>query len=286
MARTVISIEGKRLPPPPRKVVIERLPIVPAKPQSVLVERWLPYPPAKRRVIYQPNTQKDPQILKPRNVIVQWESPQVNVKKDIKFLGVVKANPQDYVQKYGSQLRSARDLPPVVNEIRTPEGLVLAADSSSNQVQHELEGDLQALRLVDLDKEGLGAYKEFLQRIGGPSGASGSVSAAVVATSAVSPTTTLLSRSSSQNALQRSASSSKSNSNSDLAANIEQIFNALTRNNENRISREDAERALLVLNSRLGRSYGEDDVLDFFEQLDINRDGFIDFEEFKTLALL
>lgn len=53
-------------------------------------------------------------------------------------------------------------------DIKTPEGLVLAADQSNINcgVTHELEGDLEALKLVDLDREGLGEYKSYLQKLG------------------------------------------------------------------------------------------------------------------------
>jgi hypothetical protein len=53
--RKVITItrwaSGHQGPPPPRKVVIERLPQIPPKPRSVIIERWLPYEPQKRKVI-------------------------------------------------------------------------------------------------------------------------------------------------------------------------------------------------------------------------------------------
>lgn len=39
VGRKVITISGKRLPPPPRKVIIERLAPLPAKPQNVIIER-------------------------------------------------------------------------------------------------------------------------------------------------------------------------------------------------------------------------------------------------------
>lgn len=48
-----IMISGKRLPPPPRKVIIERMPAMPEKPKPVIIERWLPYEMPKRRVIFQ-----------------------------------------------------------------------------------------------------------------------------------------------------------------------------------------------------------------------------------------
>jgi len=64
----VIKISGKLLPPPPRKVVIERLPQMPNKPQPIIIERWLPYQTenVKRRVVFQ--KQPDPVQAKPRNV--------------------------------------------------------------------------------------------------------------------------------------------------------------------------------------------------------------------------
>jgi hypothetical protein len=64
----LITISGKRLPPPPRKVIIERLAPLPTKPQSVIIERWLPYNDnLKRRVVYQ-KAPPDPVVVKPRNV--------------------------------------------------------------------------------------------------------------------------------------------------------------------------------------------------------------------------
>ena len=66
----LITISGKRLPPPPRKVIIERLAPLPTKPQSVIIERWLPYNDnLKRRVVFQ-RAAPDPVIVKPRNVFL------------------------------------------------------------------------------------------------------------------------------------------------------------------------------------------------------------------------
>jgi Ca2+-binding EF-hand superfamily protein len=76
-----------------------------------------------------------------------------------------------------------------------------------------------------------------------------------------------------------SAATKRKNSISSL---IEQIFHTINRNNSGGISIEDAEKALLRLNSRLGRRYGEDDVIAFFSALDKNQDGTLDFEEFKS----
>jgi hypothetical protein len=68
VGRKVITISGKKLPPPPRKVVIERLAPLPSKPQSVIIERWLPYAQSKRRVIYNKPSRLDPIVMPSKNV--------------------------------------------------------------------------------------------------------------------------------------------------------------------------------------------------------------------------
>jgi hypothetical protein len=163
----VITISGKRLPPPPRKVVIERLAPLPSKPQSIIIERWLPYKGQKRRVIFQRNTVPDPVVVKPRNVVIQWEAPAVTIKKEFKDLGVIRANPVEYVQRYGAELKSYSELPAFVKEVRAPAGLVLAGEYQAPAVL-ELEGDVQALSLIDLNANGLGEYS-FLLRGGAAS---------------------------------------------------------------------------------------------------------------------
>ena len=50
---------------------------LPQKPQAVLIERWLPFKEVKRRVVFNKPTQPDPVVIKPRNVIVQWDAPKV-----------------------------------------------------------------------------------------------------------------------------------------------------------------------------------------------------------------
>lgn len=156
----VITISGKNLPPTPRKVILERLPRLPAKPQSVILERWLPYPQVKRRVIFQKPEGQNCAFAKPKNVIVQWEAPEVNVRPEVVYLGVIRANPADYVQRYGAELKQSNQLPDFVTEIATPDGLKLAADSQNNNNVYELVGDLEALKFVDLEQEGLAEYRQ------------------------------------------------------------------------------------------------------------------------------
>jgi hypothetical protein len=283
IGRKLITISGKRLPPAPRKVVIERLAQLPAKPQSVLIERWLPYSQVKRRVIFQA-APPDPIVVAPRNTIVQWEAPDVRIHKEYKYLGVIRANPSEYVQAFGATLRLAHDLPDFVHDIKTPEGLILASQYRAPDL-HELEGDVQALALVDLDREGLSAYRDYLLRLGvlenaaaqlivnsgGAFAASGpSMSALALASS--------LSTSRSASALNGSLAPQDAIALGELIA---QIFQTIDRNQNGRINVEDAEKTLLRLNSRLGRRYGEDDVRAFFSVLDVNNDGSLDLDEFK-----
>ncbi|RNA32766.1 hypothetical protein BpHYR1_046786 [Brachionus plicatilis] len=158
--KKVITISGKKLPPTPRKVVIERLPETPPKPQSILIERWLPYSRQKRKVVIQ-HSDGNKILEKPRNLIIQWDRPSVTVKKHIKHLGVIKADPKEYQDRFGKTLYRPEELPLFAKEIKNPNGLDLAADASDTTC--ELVGDVEVLKLVDLNKEGLGEYKSQIE---------------------------------------------------------------------------------------------------------------------------
>jgi len=229
-----ITISGKRLPPPPRKVVIERLAPLPSKPQNVIVERWLPYGEVKRRVIFNKAPAVSAQVATPRNVIVQWEAPSVNIRKEVKYLGVIKANPAEYVQRYGASLKVHTALPQFVKDIRTPSDVgVLAADYTAESV-YELEGQLEGFKYINLDNEGLSEYRSYLLSKGiRDLGASGS------------------------------ASGSSSGSGS-VSAAASQIFSMIDRDNSGEISVDEAESIVLRLNSQLKRSYGSNEVKAFF----------------------
>jgi hypothetical protein len=83
------------------------------------------------------------------------------------YAGIIRANPVEYVKRYGASLKASRDLPDFVLDIKPPNGVVLAADYQYNGPQHvhELEGDVHALRLVDLDRAGLSEYRAQLDRV-------------------------------------------------------------------------------------------------------------------------
>ncbi|RNA38024.1 hypothetical protein BpHYR1_049099, partial [Brachionus plicatilis] len=206
--------------------------------------------------IFQKPAEADPVVVKPRNVIVQWEAPQVVVRKETKYLGVIRANPAEYVSRYGASLKQSGELPSFVTDIKTPDGLVLAANYRYNSL-YELEGDVQALRLIDLDREGLAEYRSYLQRLGIVGG----------------------------NASPALSYSSAPVSLSSILALADELLTNLNKNPENRVPISDAESALFKLTDRLGRNFNQSDVGGFFSKLDSNRDGYVDFDEFKKAFL-
>jgi hypothetical protein len=89
---------------PPRSVIIERIPAAPPRPRDIIIERWVPYgAAAKRRTVVQ-RAAAAQQYAAPRNVIIQYEAPQVRIVRQFQNLGVQPENPQLYVQRYGAQL--------------------------------------------------------------------------------------------------------------------------------------------------------------------------------------
>jgi hypothetical protein len=80
-------------------------------------------------------------------------------------LGIVRANPIEYVERYGSSLKRSMELPTFVKDIRPPAGIQLASESNNSDCVYELEGDIYALNLVDLEREGLVEYKYLLKQI-------------------------------------------------------------------------------------------------------------------------
>jgi hypothetical protein len=228
-----ITISGKRNPPPPRKVVIERLAPLPAKPQNVIVERWLPYAEGgKRRVIFN-KAAAAAAVANPRNVIVQWEEPRVNIRQEVKYLGVIRANPAEYVQRYGAELKVHSAFPKFVQDIATPSEVgQLAWNFRSQGFSYELEGNLEGFAFVNLDTEGLTEYRAQLMAKGiRDLGASGS---------------------------------SSSSSSGGVAAAASQIFDMIDYDRSGEIEVFEAERVVLKLNSQLKRSYGEAEVKSFF----------------------
>lgn len=156
---TVVEIEGKPAPPPARRVIVEKLSSLPAKPQTIIVEKWLPFEQQKRRVVYEKNKPQCEQKL--RNLIIEWEAPEVEVEKVCRELCTVEADPEEYLRKYGDDLKDASELPSC-DDNKCGKSQSRAATKTGQNNLPELEGDVEVLKLVDLDKYGLGAYKSSL----------------------------------------------------------------------------------------------------------------------------
>jgi hypothetical protein len=137
---------------------------LPPKPQPVIIEKWLPFENMKRKVILEKSPEPE-QGNKSNNVIFEWKNPETSINKELHCLGVTKVNPNDYVRKYGSTLKSSDDLPKILTDIKQPELIAGTNQSASLPGKIKLEGDVHALKLIDLDKFGLSEYKSLVERL-------------------------------------------------------------------------------------------------------------------------
>jgi hypothetical protein len=67
-----------------------------------------------------------------KNVLIQWDSPDVEIIQRFYYLGVEKVDPVLYEATYGPSLVDASQLPPEAFRFPTPRGEVLACDSNPN----------------------------------------------------------------------------------------------------------------------------------------------------------
>lgn len=51
------------------------------------------------------------QHLIPKNLIIEWEAPDVEVVKQCRDLGVVEADPEEYLRRFGPDLKQTHELP-------------------------------------------------------------------------------------------------------------------------------------------------------------------------------
>ncbi len=97
------------LPTPPRTVVTHICKI-PPKPRDIIIERWLPYklvPPRSPNVILKRAIPpREPEL---HNINIIYES-QVNIKHQIHEHGPIRTDPETYIQQFGDQLLSEKDL--------------------------------------------------------------------------------------------------------------------------------------------------------------------------------
>lgn len=165
----VICIPGKIIPPPARKVIVEKCAPEPEKPQDILIERWLPYGPQTQRVIYKP-AEKPCIIPDPKNVVIEWQDPDVEIHKEFKDLGVRDEDPCEYTCKHGASLVRTEQLPEVAIKYSSQACAHIQAEANPPE-DLILEGDIEALKLIDLEQHGLSYLKN---KVGINCGSSGS----------------------------------------------------------------------------------------------------------------
>ena len=198
----------------------------------------------------------------------------MKITKRYKYLGVVKADPIEYSKKYNSSLLKCNQIPQFVSEIQTPKGLELAADKMKDVLSYpELEGDLYALKLINLEKEGLSMYKKYQEQS--------------VDTSQVVNGKRLN--------FQEPIESIRVISDTDVPLNchedtckkefmilLKQVFVELDKKCRGRISLHDAIEALININARLIKSLNEEEMIAYFNGLKTDSNKTLTFEEFKN----
>jgi hypothetical protein len=127
---------------------------------DVHVERWLGFNSRTRRVRFEPAPKLLP-LPAPKNTIIQWAPPSVQLHREFKFLGVAPASPSQYASQFGASLTHSSRLPQlVVNRFQAPPGEVLGIHYKPDVPR--LVGDVAALSLINLDAAGLSEYKHLV----------------------------------------------------------------------------------------------------------------------------
>lgn len=210
----------------------------------------------------------DPVYPPQKNTIIEWQAPPVQITKKYKHLGVVSADPDEYRKLYSTSLLKTNEIPDFVTQIEAPDGIKLASNMSRS-MSYELEGDLHALKLIDLDKEGLTCYKKYLQPslhiYKAPEENSKSFTNRVVPQ------------------LSPSSSISSESIKVEFLGLLREVFNEIDKTKRGYIELNDAMEAILQINARLKRSYNENDMKEFFKQLDPNSRGILTFDDFKKV---
>lgn len=157
--RKCVVVSGRQMPPPPRRLIIERMAQMPQKPQKIVIERWLPYERQTRNVKFI-KAEKVSNWASERNLIINWCAPHLTVTKEVHSLGTVQANPAEYLRMYGNSLLTSNQL----NQAIRQHGIDLPSQNLGQQERllPTLQGDLEALKLIDLDRWGLTEYKSML----------------------------------------------------------------------------------------------------------------------------
>jgi hypothetical protein len=101
-SQKIVEIDGLAAARP-RRLVVERLRELPQRPRDVIIEKWLPYTQQKRRVIHERSSQNN--APSQRNLVIEWDAPEVKVTQVCRDLGVVDMDPAEYIRLYGNELK-------------------------------------------------------------------------------------------------------------------------------------------------------------------------------------
>jgi len=145
-----------------RQLIVESLPDAPdTSSEDVHVVRWLAPAPRTRRVIFKPAppTCAPPAPPPPKNLHVIWEPCSLEAATEFRFLGQECAQPG---QTGSGQVVATGQLPQFALSQQAPAGERWASDARPGDDIPKLVGDLEALKLIDLDREGLSEYRAQL----------------------------------------------------------------------------------------------------------------------------
>lgn len=138
-------------------MIVERLPAEPSKPQDIVIERWLSYPRRVRNVVFNPAAPIQELVSNEKNLLIEWESPEVNIEQTFNFLGIKEEDPMTYISRHGSSLVDSSRMPKEAAQFEIPVGHSLASESNPNQTPI-LRGDVEALRRINLSCYDLNEY--------------------------------------------------------------------------------------------------------------------------------
>jgi hypothetical protein len=104
--------------PPPRQVIVERIP-APEKPREIVYEKWLPYKSLpERKVVVERGKVYEKQPA-PKNVIIEYERPNVQIDKQVYDEGVLRVDPRSY-NLYSSNGREEVRVVDRINDLPVP----------------------------------------------------------------------------------------------------------------------------------------------------------------------
>jgi hypothetical protein len=156
--RKYVSICGRALPPPPRRLVVEKLAQMPEKPQPIEIERWLQYGEQTRNVKFIP-AEPVANWEKEKNLLILWQCPQARVTKDLRTLETINCNPDEYRRQYSNSMLTFSQMNSRLRELNVG----LPEPVQTPRPLPRLEGDLEALKMIDLDRWGLSEYKYLVE---------------------------------------------------------------------------------------------------------------------------